>query len=72
MIVRLTDRELQILRGLADGLTGAQVARRLHLSDSTVRHYCYRLRGKLGAHNTAHAVYLACQFGLLPTGVGDG
>ena len=44
----LTDRERQVLRLAGDGLSNADIATRLHLSDGTVRNYCPRPR-KLGS-----------------------
>lgn len=52
----LTDRERQILRETADGSTIAEVARRLHLSPSTVRNYLSSAIGKTSARNRGQAL----------------
>lgn len=55
----LSERELQVLRLLADGLTHAQAARRLGISPHTVDTYVKRARGKLGLGNKAELVRAA-------------
>jgi len=61
----LTDRELEVLRGVAAGLSYRQLAARWGIAEITVRGYGHRLMAKLGANSIAHAVLLACQAGLL-------
>lgn len=51
----LTDRERQILKESADGATVADIARRLHLSPSTVRNYLSSAIGKTATHNRGEA-----------------
>ena len=48
----LSPRERQILRDLALGYTSRQIARRLFLSETTVKTYRRRAASKLGAENT--------------------
>lgn len=56
--LKLTERELDVLRGIADGLTNAQIGQRLDVSYETVKSYINRLRTKLGVRTkTAIAVY---------------
>ena len=55
----LTDREQQVLEFLAQGLTGAEIARRMVLSSSTVATYTHRLLHKLHMKNKAEAVAYA-------------
>lgn len=62
---RPTRRQLQILKLMADGFSQKQVARRLGLSDHTVRHHVSRLYATLGVHDSAHAVMSAVRAGLL-------
>lgn len=57
--VLLTDREREILDFLATGLTGEQVAERLHLSPETVRTHIRNAMRKLDAKTRVHAVALA-------------
>lgn len=52
----LSDRELQILRIIADGSTTAEAARSLHLSQGTVRNYLSAAMAKLGAASRIQAV----------------
>lgn len=61
----LTKRELEVLRGIADGEKQEQTALRLHLSVHTLKTYRARTREKLGAHTTAHAVAIAFRLGIL-------
>lgn len=61
----LTARELEVLRGVAAGLTYRQLAARWGIAEITVRGYGHRLMAKLGAKSIAHAVLLACQAGIL-------
>jgi DNA-binding NarL/FixJ family response regulator len=52
---RLSERELEVLRGLVAGLGYAGVADRLHLSVDTVRTYVRRIYQKLHVHSAAEA-----------------
>jgi DNA-binding NarL/FixJ family response regulator len=61
----LTNRELEVLEGLAEGLTGVEVAAKLVISPKTVGSHVQRILAKLGVHSRAHAVALAYQSGLL-------
>jgi two-component system, NarL family, response regulator DesR len=61
----LSDRERQVLRLADEGLTGAEIARRLKLSEGTVRNYLSESIGKLGARNRVEAARLARQRGWL-------
>jgi two-component system response regulator DesR len=61
----LTDRERQVLRLADEGLSGAEIAKRLKLSEGTVRNYLSESIGKLGARNRMEAARLARQRGWL-------
>jgi len=61
----LTDRERQVLRLAGDGLSNADIAARLHLSDGTVRNYLSEAIRKLGASNRTAAARLAHDRGWL-------
>jgi two-component system response regulator DesR len=61
----LTDRERQVLRLADEGLTSEAIARRLSLSEGTVRNYLSEAIGKLGAQNRVEAARLARQKGWL-------
>src|SRR5258708_31954856 len=60
----MTPRELDILRGMVEGLTNAEIAERLVLSAGTVKWYVKQLYGKLGVHSRDEAVAQALAFGL--------
>lgn len=55
----LTDRERQVLRLAADGLSSADIAVTLALSEGTVRNYLSEAISKLGARNRVDAANLA-------------
>ncbi len=55
----LTDRERQVLRLSAEGLSSADIAAALSLSDGTVRNYLSEAISKLGAKNRVDAANLA-------------
>ena len=61
----LTDRERQTLRASEEGLTGAEIAERLNLSEGTVRNYLSDAISKLGANNRVDAARVARQRGWL-------
>ena len=56
---RLTAREGEILKLLADGLNNRQIARRLFLAEKTVRNYVSRIFTKLEVHDRAAAALRA-------------
>jgi DNA-binding CsgD family transcriptional regulator len=55
----LTDREAQVLACLGEGLSNAQIAARLYLSEARVKGYVWRMLDKLGCANRAQAGLLA-------------
>lgn len=61
----LNDRELEILRSFAAGLSIPQVARNLVLSNSTIKAHAHKLYNKLGVSDRAAAVAEAMRRGLL-------
>lgn len=61
----LNAREIQILNGLARGLTSRQIGTELGITETTVWTYGKRIRIKLQAHNTPHAVALGFVRGYL-------
>lgn len=54
--VRLTDREMQVLRGMSQGKSNGQIGRELYLSEDTVKTHARRLFRKLGVRDRAQAV----------------
>ncbi len=63
---RLTARELQVLAGVARGLSNAAVGRELFIAEATVKTHLLRAFGKLGVDDRTAAVTVAMQRGLLP------
>ncbi|MBB5871552.1 DNA-binding NarL/FixJ family response regulator [Allocatelliglobosispora scoriae] len=63
--VTLTERELQVLRGMADGRSNAEIGRELFVSEDTVKTHARRLFRKLGARDRAHAVAAGFRQGLV-------
>jgi DNA-binding NarL/FixJ family response regulator len=61
----LTDRELEVLALLAEGLSNAEIAQQLSISTSTVKHHVRAIRSKLSAANRAEAVSLAMRHDLI-------
>jgi LuxR family maltose regulon positive regulatory protein len=61
----LTKRELEVVRLMAAGLTNAEIAQRLVVSDHTVHRHVSNILGKLGVPSRAAAASLAAQRGLL-------
>jgi DNA-binding NarL/FixJ family response regulator len=61
----LTERELDVLKLLAKGLSNQEIAESLHLSEGTVRNYLSTLFSKLGVSDRTKAAVLAIQHGLI-------
>jgi DNA-binding NarL/FixJ family response regulator len=64
-LAQLTVRELDVLEGVAEGLTNAQIAARLGISPDTVKTHLSHAMGKLGAADRAHAVAILMRRGAL-------
>ena len=61
----LSDREIDALRGLAEGKVYKQIARELSLSVSTIRTHLHNVYRKIGAVDRAQAVLIAHEHGWL-------
>ena len=57
----LTEREIEVLELLADGLTNAELARRLLVSEATVKSHLSHIYTKLGVDSRAGAVAKAIE-----------
>jgi DNA-binding NarL/FixJ family response regulator len=61
----LSDRELEILRLVAQGLSNRVIAARLSLAEGTVKNYVSAILQKLGARDRTHAALRARELGLI-------
>jgi DNA-binding NarL/FixJ family response regulator len=64
LIERLTSREREVLRRMAQGATNTEIARSLCLAEGTVKNHVSHILSKLGARDRADAVRLAVEWGL--------
>ncbi len=65
LVEELNERELEILRLLAEGSSNKEISEELYLSVGTVKWYTSNIYGKLGARSRAEAVALAQKMDLL-------
>jgi LuxR family maltose regulon positive regulatory protein len=65
LVEALSERELQVLRLLAAGLSNREIAEQLYLAVGTVKKYTSNIYGKLGVHSRTQAVARARELGLL-------
>ncbi|WP_229882007.1 response regulator transcription factor [Streptomyces alanosinicus] len=63
-VASLTEREVQVLAGLGEGLSNAQIATRLYLSEATIKGYVSRMLDKPGCVNRTQAGLLAHDAGI--------
>jgi WD40 repeat protein/DNA-binding CsgD family transcriptional regulator/tRNA A-37 threonylcarbamoyl transferase component Bud32 len=65
LIEPLTDRELDVLRLMAEGLSHGEIAQKLVLAVTTVKWYAQEIYGKLGVSSRRQAVVVGQRLGLL-------
>ena len=61
----LTDREREVLKAIARGMTNADIAERLFLSEGTVRNYVSAILAKLDVEDRTQAAVIALRYGLV-------
>ena len=64
-VSELTDRELEVLRGLASGWTNSEIAERLVISELTVKSHIGRIFAKLDLRDRAAAIVFAYDHGIV-------
>ncbi|MFE4873666.1 response regulator [Streptomyces sp. NPDC056682] len=65
LVASLTEREIEVLAGLGVGLSNAQIAARLFLSEATIKGYVSRMLDKLGCVNRTQAGLIAHDAGII-------
>ncbi|TDD75412.1 response regulator transcription factor [Actinomadura darangshiensis] len=65
LVAGLTERETEVLACLGEGLSNAQIGKRLSLSEATVKSYVSRMLVKLGCENRTQAGLAAHNAGLV-------
>ena len=68
LLDRLTEREVEVLACLGEGMSNARIGARLHLSEATVKGYVSRMLVKLDCENRTQAGLLAHDAGLVGRG----
>jgi len=65
MVEPLSERELEVLRLVADGLSNGEIAAQLFLAMGTVKAHVHNIYGKLGVRGRTQAIARARDLGLL-------
>jgi len=61
----LTEREVSILKLMAEGFTNRQIAAKLYVSEGTIKDQLQKIMDKLDATNRVSALYIAAKDGLI-------
>jgi LuxR family maltose regulon positive regulatory protein len=67
LVEPLSEREIEVLQFLAEGLTNREIADRLYLSLNTVKVHTRNIYGKLDVHNRTQAISKGRALGILPS-----
>jgi LuxR family maltose regulon positive regulatory protein len=67
LVEPLSEREINVLQHIAEGLTNREIAARLFISVNTVKAHTRNIYGKLAVNNRMQAVSKAKAFGILPS-----
>lgn len=65
MSTRLSDREVEVVRYVAKGLTNQEIGRSLYLSSDTVKTHLRRISRKLGVRNRAEIAIRCLRDGII-------
>jgi two-component system nitrate/nitrite response regulator NarL len=65
LVEPLSTRELEVLRQLAEGLSNKEIARKMAISENTIKFHVNAILGKLGAQSRTEAVVRATRAGLV-------
>ncbi len=65
LVEELSEREIEVLRLMAEGLTNAEIGAQIHLSEGTIRNYISTILDKLQVKDRTQAVVTAIRYGLI-------